>query len=46
MCASGEQPANVHMEIKLRAVRDHLEDVRANVPLVAPEAETGLLAMP
>lgn len=26
------------------AVRDHLEDVRANVLLVAPEAETGLLA--
>ena len=26
------------------AVRDHLEDIRANVLLVAPEAETGLLA--
>jgi DNA/RNA-binding domain of Phe-tRNA-synthetase-like protein len=26
------------------AVRDHLEDIRANVLLLAPEAETGLLA--
>jgi DNA/RNA-binding domain of Phe-tRNA-synthetase-like protein len=26
------------------AVREHLEDIRANVLLLAPEAETGLLA--
>jgi hypothetical protein len=30
--------------IREAAVRDHLEDIRANVLLVAPEAETELLA--